>query len=99
MAVTLESGTAIHRWRGLSSDTKPQVVDADDNPIPANSIFRELDTGRQFVWTGITGWVRQEQTIETLLMDLIELVAQSVELQEQTMRGLSVYTGVDFFDC
>ncbi len=100
MAVYLESGTSISRWRGLSSDPKPQFADVDDStPIREMSVFRELDTGRQFIWTDDQGWVRQNQSVETLLMDVVERLDISIELQQQAMRGWSAFTEIDFFDC
>ncbi|MEE8465480.1 MAG: hypothetical protein V3S68_03320, partial [Dehalococcoidia bacterium] len=70
----------------------------ETTPIKEMSVFRELDTGRQFVWTG-NGWIRQNQTVESLLMDVVERLDLMVELQQQTMRGWSAFTEIDFFDC
>ena len=73
MAIQLEAATK--RWRGLSTDEKPQPYreDRDSGLLspPVGSVFVETDTGRRFVWAG--QWERQEQTIEAILEDLISV--------------------------
>lgn len=83
MAVVLE--TTIKRFRGLSTDTKP--VPTTNNTIPIGSGFTETDTGARYVWRGSTPWVRQEQTIETLLGELIEVNYQMLATVTATHRG------------
>ena len=63
MAVQLE--TTIQRFRGLSTDEKPI------GPRPVGATFTEIDTGARYVWTG-EEWLRQEQTIEGFLAELID---------------------------
>ena len=99
MVVILESGTSIKRWRGLSSDSKPQFTDEDKSPIPSMSVFRELDTGRQYVWTERDGWVRQEQTVEALLWDVNDKLEVLIELQRQANVGLGISLGIDLSEC
>ena len=88
MTVVQESGTGIKRFRGLSTDDKPGV---DDLGIDRafGSIFTELDTGAKYVWGGNV-WVRQEQTIETLINELRavneELLA-AMRLIQHGLRG------------
>ena len=70
MAVALE--TTIKRYRGLSTDQKPGRFDVSEVG-PVGSTFTEIDTGARFVWGGAWPWLRQEQTIETLLNELTEV--------------------------
>jgi len=52
MAVLLEGGTK--HWLGLSTDVKPDGVDADGvfqrADLPAGATFEEIDTGRIWRW-------------------------------------------------
>ncbi len=100
MAVILESGTAIKRWRGLSSDTKPRfTLDGEKRTlIPPMSVFRELDTGKQYVWA-TDRWVLQNQTLESLLIEVNENLEVMVNQQRQLLVGLSTYLGVDLSKC
>ena len=97
MAVILESGTSIKRWRGLSSDTKPRFTQDGEKrtAIPPMSVFREIDTGRHYVWSDRDGWEPQEQTIEGLLAAVNEHLGQLVVLQRQANVGLGAYLGID----
>lgn len=97
MAVVLESGTAIKRWRGFSSDTKPRYTEDGGvrTEIPAMSVFKEIDTGREYVWSERDGWEPQEQTIITLLGAVNENLAQLVSLQRTTL----IHMGVELEDC
>jgi len=85
MAVQLETTTK--RFRGLSTDEKPEL-DLSGAP-PVGSVFTEIDTGERFVWVG--SWRRQEQTIETLLSDLIDVNLQILETLAATQRGHEEY--------
>ena len=82
MGVTLESGSGIKRFRGLSSDEKPGRVPFEiDDPIgelPPGSVFTEIDTGERYIWGGTWPWVRQEQTIEAQFAELSGLMAEAV---------------------
>ena len=79
MAVTLETGT-IDRWRGLSTDTKPQAT-------KVGSIFTEIDTGHRYVWGGSWPWVRQQQTIDVAFMEMNGLLTEILEeLRRQTVK-------------
>ena len=93
MAVQLETTT--QRFRGLSTDVKPALYSKEVgeklSPPPIGSVFTETDTGRRFVWTGSWPWVRQEQTIETLLSDLIDVNLQILETLSATQRGHEEY--------
>lgn len=94
MAVQLE--TTIKRFRGLSTDTKPgHDRDAIGEPLqtpPAGSVFTETDTGKRFIWRGSWPWVRQEQTIEALLSELIEVNLRIHETLSATQRGHEEYS-------
>jgi len=89
MAVTFE--TRIKRFRGLSTDTKPgrftEEVGGPVGEIPVGSVFTEVDTGERFVWGGSWPWVRQDQTIEVILNDLIEVNLQILAVVEATHKG------------
>ena len=73
MAVVLE--TTVKRFRGLSTDEKPghfrEAIGEAVQAIPVGSVFTEVDTGERYVWGGSWPWVRQEQTIESVLADLV----------------------------
>ncbi len=101
MPVELESGTAIKRWRGLSSDTKPRYTEEDQvrTEIPVGSQFRETDTGRRYVWSERDGWELENQTIEALFAEMNGNLAQLIELQRQANVGLGLSLGINLFDC
>ena len=100
MPVILESGTAIKRWRGFSSDTKPRFTEDGEkrSAIPPMSIFRELDTGRQYVWA-TDRWVLQNQTLEALLNEVNENLEILNNQNRQMVFGLSQYLGIDLSKC
>ncbi len=86
MAVQLE--TNIKRFRGLSTDIKPGHVSfGEDIEMPNGSVFTEIDTGARFVWPGSWPWVRQEQTIEPLLIEMISVMSQILRTLEAMHRG------------
>lgn len=91
MAVTLESGTGIKRFRGLSTDAKPQpgtLVDGETlGDIKVGSIFTELDTGERYVWGGTWPWVRQEQSIEVLFANLMDVNERILAYLRATHKG------------
>ncbi len=97
MPVELESGTAIKRWRGLSSDDKPRFTEEGEvrTEIPVGSQFRETNTGRRYVWSERDGWGIEKQTIETLLIAVNDNLAQLITLQRQTMVSM----GIELEDC
>ncbi len=101
MPVELESGTAIKRWRGLSSDTKPRYTEEGEvrTEIPVGSQFRETNTGRRYVWSERDGWELEQQTIETLLAGVNENLATLIELQRQANVGLGAWLGINLFEC
>ena len=93
MAVQLES--SIKRYRGLSTDQKPghdiDVIGDKLQTPPVGSTFTETDTGKRFIWTGSWPWTRQEQTIETILMELIEVNSQILSRLEFMSQGYSEF--------
>jgi hypothetical protein len=96
MAVQLETTTK--RFRGLSTDVKPgrdrDLEAAASDPIqtpPVGSVFTETDTGERYIWRGSWPWVRQEQTIEAFLSELIEVNAQILAKLSDTHRGHEEY--------
>lgn len=93
MAVTLE--TNIQRWRGLSTDTKPESFrETRDGPlrIPREgSSFTETDTGKRFVWHD-GGWERQEQTVETALMEIKDVLNNILGVIQATHTGHEEHT-------
>lgn len=96
MAVRRE--TTIHRFRGLSTDEKPGRRQEDGSPVqipPMGSVFVEVDTGARYVWTGSWPWVRQEQTIEMFLAELIDTNAQILETLAAIQRGHEMYLWED----
>jgi len=86
----LEAG-AIHRYRGPSTAPKPGVrADEETGTIqlpPVGSTFTETDTGRRFIWTREGQWERQEQTVETLLADLLDVNERILARLDATHRG------------
>ena len=95
MAVQLE--TAIKRFRGLSTDLKPghdrdgRAASDPVQTIPVGSVFTETDTGKRFVWRGSWPWVRQEQTIEAILAELIDVNVRILAKLSATQRGHEEY--------
>ena len=89
----LESGQ-IQRFRGLSTESKPGTrAEEIGQPLqlpPVGSTFTEIDTGARFVWRA-DGWIRQEQTIESLLERLIIVNEQVLETLAATQRGHAEY--------
>ena len=95
MAVTLESGSGIKRFRGLSSDEKPGRVPIEiGDPVgelPPGSVFTEIDTGERYIWDGTWPWLRQEQTIETMFQDLMHINRQMLAYLKATHEGNELY--------
>ena len=93
MAVQLEQHAV--RYRGLSTDLKPghsaAEVGGEFQKVAVGSVFTETDTGMRYVWLGSWPWVRQEQTIESLLERLIDVNAQILEVLSATQRGHEEY--------
>jgi hypothetical protein len=87
VGVQLETNTK--RFRGLSTDLKPGH-ETEAKP-PVGSVFTETDTGERYIWTGSWPWVRQEQTIEGLLNELIEVNQQILNVLSATHRGHEEY--------
>ena len=88
MSVHLETG-ATKRYRELSTDEKPGrkanvIGDLLQTP-PVGSVFTETDTGARYIWQGDWPWVRQEQTVETLLFELTE-TSRAVLAELQAIR-------------
>ena len=94
MAVRLETG-ATKRYRGLSTDEKPgRVANAIGDELqvpPTGSVFTEIDTGARYVWQGDWPWIRQEQTVEILLSDLIEVNSAVLDELAAIRRGHEEY--------
>ncbi len=97
MAVILESGSSIKRWRGLSFDDKPTRL-TDGTPIPTNSIFTEIDTGHRYVWSGSWPWLRQAQTIDTALMEMNDLLRDILATVRATHEGHELHLWEDGVD-
>ena len=93
MAVQLEHAHA--RYTGLSTDEKPgrnaEEVGGEYQRPTIGSVFVETDTGKRFVWLGSWPWVRQEQTIESLLERLIDVNTKILEVLAATQRGHEEY--------
>ena len=92
MAVTYEN--SIKRYRGLSTDQKPGVFpDArgEETQRPyEGSTFTEIDTGARFIF--FSGqWTRQPQTLETLLLESIELQREILSVLKETKLGHELY--------
>ncbi len=91
MAVQKEA--TIDRFRGLSTDEKPglsRTGEGDERKLVlprVGSTFTETDTGKRYVWTGSWPWIRQEQTIEPLLEQLIELNQRTLDVLAATHAG------------
>lgn len=92
MAVRLEK--TILRWRGLSTDTKPESYrETRTSPLespPEGSTFTETDTGKRWVWHN-GGWEHQEQTVETALAAQTEVLTQMLAVLRATHRGHEEY--------
>lgn len=88
MAVTRE-GT-IHRFRGLSTDKKPglspNAIGEELQVPPDGSTFTEADTGHRYVYRD-REWVRQSQTVEALLEELIAVQREVLAVVTATHRG------------
>jgi len=93
MAVLMEHAHA--RYTGLSTDEKPglhaETIGGEYQRPATGSVFVETDTGARYVWLGSWPWVRQEQTIETLLERLIDVNTQILEVLSATQRGHEEY--------
>jgi len=93
MGVQLETNTK--RFRGLSTDTKPgrdaEAIGQLIQRPPVGSVFTETDTGERYIWNGTWPWVRQEQTVETMLEELIEVNQQILARLDATHRGHEEY--------
>ena len=94
MAVTLESGHGIQRWRGLSTDAKPGLIPAEVggliSPMPAGSTFTELDTGNFWIWDGSGPWVLQEKAkVEIKVKDVLSLLEEFVDIQKRMLFALT----------
>ena len=92
MAVTLETNGK--RYRGLSTDQKPGVFpDIAGQALqvpPEGSTFKEIDTGRLYVWQS-GEWKLQPQTLEALLEESIELQRAILATFQATQRGHELY--------
>lgn len=88
MAVTLE--TTGKRYRGLSTDGKPGVnVDAVGDVIQRpteGSVFTEIDTGVRYIYH-VGEWIKQPQTLETLLSHSIEIQSAILAQLKATHSG------------
>ncbi len=93
MAIQLETSTK--RFRGLSTDEKPghsaELVGGKLQTPPVGSIFTEVDTGKRYYWIGSWPWVQQKQTIETILVELIDVNSQILETLQSIQRGHEEY--------
>jgi len=56
MAITID-GTS-HPWDYMfkSTDTKPTTINDKGDPVPANAIGWEWDTGKWYVFDPVDGW-------------------------------------------
>ena len=88
MALTLESGSSIQRWRALSTDPKPGEPGVDDDRvIKVGSIITETDTGERYVWLGGWPWVRQAVTLEVLFADLMAVNEEVLRVLRLVQRA------------
>ncbi len=91
MTVRLE--TTIRRYIGLSTDVKPDGVDAGGisrvNLLPAGSSFLETDTARIYRWDG-QHWTYAIDGDESasLLAEILAALVHLCELQEATVASL-----------
>ena len=100
MAIQLEKH--VNRYRGLSTDQKPGRFRGPDgnkpSGIPVGSVFTETDTGKRFVWTVSKEWARQEQTVETLLGDLVDINSKILDELKITRAGHQEFSWGDELD-
>jgi len=92
MAVQTEAQTK--RYRGLSTDAKPGLERESGQPQkkpPVGSVFTEIDTGRRYVYTDGGSWERMQQTVETLLLKLLDVNEQILARLDATHRGHEEY--------
>ena len=68
MAVT--ELTAIRKWVGLDSDTKPTVATMGDEAYVGNE-FYELNTGQNWIWDG-TDWTEDLRLFKAMVDALSE---------------------------
>ena len=85
MAVILESGSGIQRFRGLSADINRRESFPDAKS--ANAVFTASDTGERWVWGGSWPWVRQQQTIEIKFAELVDINQAILRVLEAIHRG------------
>ena len=99
MAVKLE--TSIKRFRGLSTDQKPGVfqdaIGETTQTPPEGSTFTEIDTGRRYIFFN-GAWQLQPQTLETLLVESIDLQRQIRDLLLRTHAGHERYLWEEHVD-
>ena len=72
------------QWRGLSTDVRPSGP-SPSGPAESDTLV-EVDTGRRFVLRG-REWIRQEQTVETLLTEMVELQRETLAVLRATHHG------------
>ena len=85
--MAVQSESTIQRFRGLSTDKKPERLDGDKTVLKTGSTFTEIDTGERYVWTRSGDWVRQEQTIETMFEELMVINLAILRVLEATHQG------------
>lgn len=92
MALSLETNGK--RYRGLSTDTKPEVLAATATEpartIPEGSVLNEIDTGRRYVFNG-GQWILQPRTLETLMEEMIALQQETLQVLRSTHRGNELF--------
>lgn len=93
----MQQETTIHRYRGLSTETKPGIRKNEDgvHQTPkVGSVLTETDTGHRYVWMG-DEWVLQEQTIEPLLLDINDSLQGIASQLAAIIRGHEEYLWED----
>lgn len=82
--------TTVKRYRGLSTDARPGLApDAAGEVLqkpPQGSTFTALDTGQRWIFYG-SEWVVQRQTLDTLLVEIIDRLASIEAVLRATHAG------------
>jgi len=100
----IRNAIAIHRYIGLSTDTKPTTSTA--TPIPNGSTFLEYDTQALYITYDGTNWVLKDPfgevqatpTAYTLLRRVKDLLQSIVHLEHPFAKGDLTSDGVQWTD-
>ena len=86
MTVRLE--TAVQRWVGLSTDTRPDP-DRGDNSVSVGSRFEELDTGVVYRWNGERWMVPQQRDAQLIALEAIHQELQAIHALIEELPGMT----------